>query len=70
MFASFLTLWLVLPWQLAGNKMKHIVTLKKLQISLGVNTVGNIWEHVSTQLNKASYKDKFVFRHFNVEMFI
>ena len=35
------------------NQMKQSVTLIKLQISLGLKIVGNIWDNVSTQLDKS-----------------
>lgn len=45
-------------------------TWKKLQISLLLNIVGNIWDNVSAQLNKVYNIGPVIFRHFNVEMLL
>lgn len=48
--------------------MELTISLNKIQISLGLNIVGNIWENVSTQLNKIHNKGLVVFRHYQEEM--
>lgn len=50
--------------------MKRTVTFYKTQISLGINIVGNIYDNVSTQINKIVKRKKslVVVKCFNVEM--
>ena len=56
-FSNFLLRFLtylmypVFSQKLAARRQRA-VTLDKLQISLGLTVVGNIWDTVSTQLNK------------------
>lgn len=40
----------------------------KLRIALSLNIAGNIWDNVSTQLNKIHIKGLVVFRNFSAEL--
>ena len=56
---------------LTGDQMKRAVTLcygpLKLIIFLSLNIDGNIWDNVSTQLNKIYNIGLVIFRNFYVE---
>lgn len=53
MFVNFLPHFLtVVTTQFKGDKVKLTITLNKLEVSFGLNTVGNIWGNASTQLYK------------------
>lgn len=52
---------------LAKASRTHTATLNKLQITLGLNIAGNIWDNVSTKLNKISNMSD-IFRHYNAKM--
>lgn len=47
--------------------MKCIPALSKVEDFSGLNIVGNIWDHGSTQLNSEHNTGLVVFRHFNAE---
>lgn len=46
-------------------KMKHTVSLSIFLNLSGLNTLGNILDIVSTQLNRVYDKGQFIFRHCN-----
>lgn len=41
------------------TQRKHIVSLNNIKISLGLNTDGNTWDDVNTQVNNVTY---YIFR--------
>lgn len=60
------TSFLTLPLSPGSYGMKHVLPFNTVMDFSGLNVVGNIWENVSTHLNKMYNKGRFIWVHFNM----